>query len=215
MLWESQFGLLALLLHLLLLPLCGAAVIDNPLPIRLKEKFYIYEWWHICHKLHCWDKGNFGAGRLINATNGIYDTYQYDLFSLFYQRFFQDPRRTLNPEEATTFIISYDTHMDAMTYTKPDGQQERSFFDGTSDFAPEVAELLQASPYFQRNQGRDHLLVVGWPYSIDQLLLKPKAVPLYVLCENCTKLTIEDFSFLNDKRRESRTLAQQYKGNNW
>ena len=189
---------------------------SSSLPIPATEKFYIYEWWGLCRKMNCREKSNFGAGRTVNSTNGIYDTYQYDLFNLMYSRFFLDPRRTTNPDEATTFILSYDPHFDSMTFRKPNGKQDRSFFEGSSDYAPEVVKLLEASPHFQKKKGKDHLLIVGWPYAISQLILKPKAVPLFILCDQCTKLTIENYSFLySSDPKNDRTIAQQYKGDNW
>lgn len=177
------------------------------LPPRAEEKFFLYDWPAVCHR------GGSGAGKLLNATSGIYSTEQYNIFGLIHARLLSDPRRTFRPEEATTFFIPYDLFTDSMTVRKPNGRVEHSYFEGRSDLAPEVFKLLKASPYFLRNHGADHVLIVGWPYVTDQLILRPKAIPLLTLCTNCTKLSTESHLFLYPS--SIRNLAQELKGNNW
>ena len=152
-------------------------------------------------------------------TNGIYDTYQFDLFNLMYIRALKDPRRTRNPEEATTFLIPYDAHTDTMQYVerevgeKGEDVVRKDWFVGTSDIAVMVHNLLLKSSFFQRKAGHDHLMIVPWSYAYDFYLLKPNAVPLYRLCENCTKITPEDYSFLVQSKEKN--IAQQMKGKYW
>ena len=51
---------------------------------------------------------NGGAGPLIDASLSLYHTDQYSLFQLMFNRAVKDPRRTLDPSKATSFIIPYD-----------------------------------------------------------------------------------------------------------
>ena len=208
MLCPTSPFLLFLLLSLLLLvsPLYA-------LPPRSEEKFYIYDWPDICAWLWCEGPENRGAGKLVNASNGVYSTYQYHLFNLMYARALRDPRRTLNPEEATSFLIPYDSHMDAMTLIGKDGKDELSWALGQANQAPKVYDLLQASPYFQRNKGKDHFMIIGWNGAMFFFILKPQAIPLFRLCNNCTKLVIEDFSFIYN--RNDRSLPEEIEGDNW
>ena len=177
------------------------------------EKFFIYDWPDVCAKLFCGGRQNSGAGRVVNATNGIYNTYQYALFDLMHSRALRDPRRTLNPEEATMFFIPYDSHVDAMTYSNKMGHTEWSWDLGTADQAVKVHDLLQVSPYFQRKEGKDHFMMIGWNAALYMLVLKPQAIPLFRLCKNCMKLAIEDFSFLYN--RSALTLPEEIEGDNW
>lgn len=52
---------------------------------------------------------NGGAGPEVDAAHGVYHTDQYQLFQLVYYRALKDhSRRTMNPAEASTFVIPYD-----------------------------------------------------------------------------------------------------------
>jgi hypothetical protein len=59
-----------------------------------------------------------------------------------------------------------------------------------------VEELLRQSPWFSRHRGRDHLLVVGMNYAMDHYILKPKCKSLLLLCSNCSKFAIDDYSYM-------------------
>ena len=88
-------------------------------------------------------------------TNGIYDTYQFDLFNLMYIRALKDPRRTRNPEEAASFLIPYDAHTDTMRYVEQgehgkEGIVRKDWFVGTSDIAVIAHNLLMKSSFFQK-----------------------------------------------------------------
>ena len=179
----------------------------------IEDKFYIYDWPDVCAKLFCGSRMNSGAGRVLETSDGIYNTYQYALFDLMHSLALRDPRRTLNPEEATMFFIPYDSHVDAMTYVNSKGITEWSWDLGTADQAVKVHDLLQASPYFQRKEGKDHFMIIGWNAAMFFFVLKPQAIPLFRLCKNCTKLAIEDFSFLYD--RSALSLPEEIEGYNW
>lgn len=141
---------------------------------------------------------NNGAGVVIDHSHGAYHTDQYQLFPLLYHRAVSDPRRTLNPDEATTFIIPYDFANDCAYYKKCSKSLENVCFDFRKcPLAPDVELLLSESKYFQRNQGKDHLLVIGMNYAMDHYIGKPKCKRLLNgICRNCTKLAIDDYSFM-------------------
>jgi Exostosin family len=141
---------------------------------------------------------NNGAGPLIDVSKGQYHTDQYQLFSLIYNRALKDPRRTLDPSEATTFVIPYDFASDAAYYKSCAKSTGKICYDFRKcPLAPRVEELLVASPWYQRKGGRDHLLIIGMNYAMDHYILKPKCKSLLsTVCANCTKLAIDDYSFL-------------------
>ena len=210
---------LCLLLLLLLLLLGSIHAEDEkkeekPSKGTSKEMFYIYDWPSVVEKQA--SQGmleHHGFGKLLSRDHGTYDTYQFNLYNVMFHRALSDGKRTRNPEEASTFLIPYDFHVDGMLHTFPNGSQSWSWENGSSDLAPEVVRLLQKSSFFQRKQGADHLLIIPWSYAYDQLVLKPKTIPLMQLCYNCTKITVEDFSFLTQKREYN--SAQSLKGKYW
>ena len=154
---------------------------------------------------------NNGAGPIVNITSGSFRTDQYQLFSLIYHRTLRDHRRTYNPEEATTFIIPYDMASDAAYYKHCVRSVGRCFDFRKCPLAPSVEELLKKSPYFQRNEGRDHVLVVGMNYAMDHYIGKPKCKSLLAgTCKYCTKLAIDDYSYLH-----ATDAGIQGKGHSW
>ena len=154
---------------------------------------------------------NNGAGPTINITTGSFRTDQYQLFSLIYHRALRDHRRTYNANEATTFIIPYDLASDAAYYKHCVRSVGRCFDFRKCPLAPSVEELLKKSVYFQRNEGRDHVLVVGMNYAMDHYIGKPKCKSLIAgTCKYCTKLAIDDYSYLH-----ATDAGIQGKGHSW
>lgn len=118
---------------------------------------------------------NRGAGPELNATAGAFHTDQYQLYSLTYHRILKDPRRTLDPANATTFFVPYDLASDAAYYKLCAKNKEHKCFDFRKcPQAQRVHELLKESPWWQRRGGRDHLLAVGMNYAMDHYIGKPK-----------------------------------------
>ncbi len=140
---------------------------------------------------------NRGAGPVLNETAGEYHTDQYQLFSMIYYRALKDPRRTLDPEKATSFFIPYDFATDAAYYKNCARSAGVCYDFRKCPLAPSVEELLQASPYFHRKHGKDHVLIVGMNYAMDHYILKPKCKSLISgTCANCTKFAIDDYSYM-------------------
>ena len=158
--------------HVLVIYLLLAAVISV---MAIQEKFFIYDWRKITKtfgKAFFFDESakryaNFGAGPLIDLSIGSYNTEQYQLFLLMYYRALKDPRRTLDPEQATSFLIPYDLASDCGQFRK--NHHALSMIEYCPR-GPEVIRLLESSPYFNRKLGRDHLLLVGMNYAMSYIM---------------------------------------------
>jgi hypothetical protein len=185
---------------LFLIPLCGAAASS-----RL---FYIYEtgdWPEISTaSLYKRDSNERlehslynGAGPLVSKHNGEYHTDQYQLFAMIFNRALKDPRRTLDPSKATSFLIPYDFASDSAFYKSCSKSNGICYDFRKCPLAPKVESLLALSPWLKRNQGRDHVLIVGMNYAMDHYILKPKCKSLIAgICSNCTKFAIDDYSYM-------------------
>lgn len=140
---------------------------------------------------------NFGAGPLVNVSQGAYHTDQYQLFSMIYYRALKDPRRTLDPSKATSFIIPYDFASDSAYYKNCARSHGVCYDFRKCPLAPTVETLLNDSTWFHRNKGKDHVLIVGMNYAMDHYILKPKCKSLIAgKCTNCTKFAIDDYSYM-------------------
>ena len=144
---------------------CAKLVQSNLYKINSTATFYIYDygyWRNISTmSMHRRDDPleilettiHNGAGPIVNASRGSYHTDQYQLFLLIYHRALRDHRRTLNPAEATTFIIPYDLASD-VAYYKTCAKSSGTCFDFRKcPLAPTVEKLLQESVWFKRNKG--------------------------------------------------------------
>ena len=183
--------------------------ISNPL-IRSDLFIYIYsspEWDTIAEaSLHSRSEDelmdsstNRGGGPELNATAGAFHTDQYQLYALMYHRLLKDPRRTLDPTNATTFFVPYDLASDAAYYKLCAKNKDHKCFDFRKcPLSPRVHELLLESPWWKRHKGRDHLLIVGMNYAMDHYIGKPKCKQLLLgACKLCSKIAIDDYSYLH------------------
>ena len=190
----TRIALLLLLLLLLLPLLC---VGDTEHPFRV----YVYDWpasvtdaWPAArncthHRLSVLPafKENAGTGPIVSASRGQHRTHQYSLFTTFLARLQESPYLTRDPKHATHFFLPYDIGMDATTRAS-DGALTRT---GCPRMSTALA-LLHASPFFQRNQGRDHFTL----HSISQPMIyfvDPYCQKWYEACINCVKLSIDTF----------------------
>jgi hypothetical protein len=116
---------------------------------------------------------------------------------MVYYRALRDPRRTLDPAKATSFIIPYDLASDSAFYKNCARSKGVCYEFRKCPLAPKAESLLRSSPWYQRNGGRDHVLLVGMNYCMDHYLLKPMCKSfLSKTCANCTKFAIDDYSFM-------------------
>lgn len=154
---------------------------------------------------------NGGAGDAINITRGSYHTDQYQLYLLVFSRALKDPRRTLDPSKATTFIIPYDLATDAAYYKNCSRSSEICFDFRKCPLAPTVNELVLKSPWYKRNYGKDHLLIIGMNYAMNHFIGKPKCKAFLTgACYNCTKIAIDDYAYLHPNN-----IGAHEKGDNW
>ena len=86
------------------------------------KSFYIYEWpahfsdvyppkSAILDPTTTYDHGfneNNGAGKLIDTSYGLFQTWQFSLYKNIMSRLLVSEYRTRNPKEATSFILPYD-----------------------------------------------------------------------------------------------------------
>lgn len=121
---------------------------------------------------------NNGAGTIVNISAGEYHTDQYQLFLNIFSRALRDPRRTLDPSKATTFIIPYDIATDAAFYKKCARSDGICYDFRKCPLGPLVSDLLKASPWFRRKGGKDHLMIVGMNYAMNHHIGKPKCKQL-------------------------------------
>ena len=123
-----------------------------------KEKFYVYDWPELVdryanftdrdHTSHgvefpAWTQHR-GAGRLVDDQNLEHKTSQFSLHKLFYERALIDSRRTLDPEEASTFVIPFDVGMH-VAFLEANGRMRRS----SCPLVGAVEAALNEQPYFK------------------------------------------------------------------
>jgi hypothetical protein len=188
--------------------LCLVTLLALTVLVVSQHLFYIYEegeWSHIAtasiyrrdpnERLE--NQFHQGAGPVIDKTRGEYHTDQYQLYSMVYYRALKDPRRTLDPYKATSFVIPYDFASDSAFYKNCARSAGVCYDFRKCPLAPNVEKLLQNSTWYHRKQGRDHVLIVGMNYAMDHYILKPKCKSLLAgTCSNCTKFAIDDYSYM-------------------
>mmetsp|Transcript_9185 Transcript_9185/g.9255 ORF Transcript_9185/g.9255 Transcript_9185/m.9255 type:complete len:482 (+) Transcript_9185:343-1788(+) len=212
-----------LLFHIFLILQCAITSFSADVS---SDYFYIYtgeEWGNISTaslfkrdrtEKHLDRMENGGAGVVMNEVQGLYHTDQYQLFEVFYNRARKDlVRRTKDPDKATTFIIPYDFSSDVAFFNScPRSKDHICFTFRKCPLAPKVEELLRNSKYYTRHHGHDHLILVGMNYAMDHYILKPRCKAfLSGVCGNCTKLAIDDYSFLYGEPAE----AVGTRGDHW
>ncbi len=164
-------------------------------------KFYIYDWpayiddvWPPkggqLHNRSAYShdfRGNNGAGRALDADIGLFQTWQFSLYRNAMARLRTSEHRTLDPKEATSFVIPFDLGV-------------HSYIDHISGF-PRLAsphgwmaqallrETSKDKDVFWKNQGHDHFVFL----SITAYQMVGIGVKTFFMqiCQNCTTITIE------------------------
>ena len=183
-------------------------------------RFYIYEWPHLIdryanfsdrpHHGHgvefpAW-RENLGIGRALDVNNHEYKTSQFALFKIMYERALVDPRRTMDPNDATSFFIPYDFGMDA-TFFESNGRMRRT----QCPLAVDALQHLRNSPYFWRHGGHDHTLIVAVNQNMNYFFSAPRCTSFLHMCWNCTKLAIDEYMFIAQDRK----FELKNRGINW
>ena len=113
------------------------------------RKFYIYDWpaevMYIYDKLNPWKHENFGAGPVLDAPSGQFNTYMHSLFPIVLERLRRHPMRTMTAGEAAWVFVPYDITGDS--YYNQNGNLDK------------VLQLLGTSPLFLKNKGSDHFFI--------------------------------------------------------
>ena len=131
-------------------------------------------------------RGNGGAGQLIDASLGIYQTWQFAFFQMMIHRLRTSTWRTFDPREATAFIIPFDlgvhSHLD-----HKNGRLRLASPHGWT--AIRLLKEAQRDKVLWRREGHDHYLLFG----ITAYQMVGIGVKSFFMngCENCTVLTIE------------------------
>ena len=179
--------------------------------------FYIYNWTHLVDRYarytdrpHGVDfpdwTWNYGSGKCIQKETMEYKTSQFGLFKIMYERALLDPRRTMDPENATSFLIPYDFGMDA-TFFETNGRMRRT----GCPLAAEALKLLNSSKYFHSNHGHDHTLIVSVNQNMNYFFHAKNCLQVFHQCWNCTKLSIDEYMFI----AKDRNFELKNRGINW
>jgi hypothetical protein len=101
--------------------------LSRDLPQRKSQLFYMYDlprefWWRWPEANSSSCKGNKyvdnshaelqGVGRPILPEQGLYLTWHFSLFTALFNRLVRSRRRTLDPQQASLFVVPYDLSMD-------------------------------------------------------------------------------------------------------
>eukprot|EP01035_Chromulina_nebulosa_P020816 gene20816-26984_t len=130
---------------------------------------------------------NYGAGKLLNDTVGLFQTWQFALYKVIMGRLRVSEYRTRDPLQATAFIIPFDAGV-------------HSYIDHKTGF-PRLASphgwaagdyLRSASrnkKLYWKNNGHDHFAL----FSITAFQMVGIGVKVFFMqiCQNCSVITIE------------------------
>lgn len=165
---------------------------ERALSVKL---FYIYElpkkfWWRWPDpKANCSESGYLGQehaqysgmGPPVYLDDGLFLTWHFSLFSSMYNRMKRSKRRTMDPEKADMFLIPYDIGLDG--YLDPATCRTRRAC--TKNFVPELEAFLSKQKYWNRYEGRDHIL----PWSLGNYHPWPRnQCDMFMMnfCKHCT-----------------------------
>lgn len=132
-------------------------------------------------------RGNGGAGQLIDASLGMFQTWQFAFFQLLMHRLRTSTQRSFDPREATAFIIPFDlgvhSHLDhengRLRLASPHGWVANRL----------LKKAQRDRKVFWRRNGHDHYILFG--ITAYQMVGIGVKVFFMSVCENCTVLTIE------------------------
>lgn len=182
--------------------------------------FYIYDWpdlrdryanytdrSHLSHGVEfpAWVT-HYGAGRVTDPVQLEHKTSQFGLFKIMFERALIDPRRTLDPSKASSFLIPFDIGMHTC-FLEKNGRMRRS----NCPLAPTVVERLQNSQWFTRNHGHDHLVIFAINYNMNFFSSARNCVSFMQACWNCTKVAIDEYLFT----AKHRNFENKNRGINW
>ena len=137
---------------------------------------------------------NNGIGpNLSNMNDGFYNTHQYMLFPIFYNRLLEKLEHeenltiTKDKDKASLYFIPYDIGMDATT-RNGDGALVKT----DCPHANLVVNLLQNDKNFKKSQGHNFFLLISINQNMGYYLTR-ECAKIFELCWNCTKLCIDSY----------------------
>eukprot|EP01038_Epipyxis_sp_PR26KG_P004344 gene4344-6147_t len=165
-----------------------------------KKYFYIYEWpdemddpWPpLGGKLipksgyrHEF-RGNNGAGSILNADVGLYNTWQFSLYRNMMARLRVSEYRTRDPEKATSFILPYDIGIHSYIDFTGKARLPTPYSWAGHFF---LNNASKDKKLWWKNRGHDHFVL----FSIIAYQTIGTAAKIFFMqiCQNCTTITIE------------------------
>ena len=166
----------------------------------MANKFYIYEWDESFYNItsqevsHRSRSVNYGAGPLLDAKAGQFNTYMHSLFPILMRRLFAHPSRTYDSSEAAWFFIPYDITSDA--YYNKNGHLQA------------VIDLLLGSNHFMDHTGQNHFFIdSSEPFWYDKKIITSV---FYRLCKRCIKFTPSTLPVPYQKWQHDFTIDRTY-----
>lgn len=126
------------------------------------------------------DGDNFGFGKLVNASYGLYATNYFHLYHSIMSRLRIHPKRTYNRSEATLFVAPVDVGIMAQ-WNKKNGQYRMHQALGGSSEWEEVVKLMQRDAQRTPLFGHD-VLMVNSLFNIFNVNISK----IFFACANCT-----------------------------
>jgi len=116
---------------------------------------------------------------VIDEAKGIFNSFQHSLFNSLLLRLQRSHRRTLDPAEASLFVIPYDYSMAKRTALDcVNKRRNKTYCPEEMQF---VSKFITNTPQFKRYNGVDHVLItsLGGPFSSEV------CANLFQACEEC------------------------------
>jgi hypothetical protein len=98
-----------------------------------------------------------GIGELVDMKLGLFDSWHHSLFSSLYNRLKRSTRRSLNPDEASLFIVPYDYSMDRRIMKDCTLRKKHS----CPTSLKYISEKIFHSKYFKKHNGIDHVIITS------------------------------------------------------
>lgn len=137
-----------------------------------KKMFYIYDlglfgdqWWWAWPSMNTSCGSNpylnnnhsilAGLGEPLDLDSGLFGTWHFSLFNSLYNRLRRSPRRTMDPEKASFFLIPYDLALDGYL----DRRNCQNRLRCMRYLVTRLYVFLHQSKYFNRYKGADHVVL--------------------------------------------------------
>ena len=96
-----------------------------------------------------------GLGPILDLQHGLFDTWHHSLFSSLHGRLKRSRHRTLDPAQASLFVIPFDNWLYYVLSTTKCSPGKYN----PTDYFQQVVRTVTQSQYYQRYNGADHLYI--------------------------------------------------------